>query len=111
MMRRKIFLAFVACFLLLSQQAAVLHAISHLKSGTRALSTVPGLVAETNAQAASEFCLECEAFAQVATAASDTPIAKPTVAVPAVAIVVQAQHSQDAAVLPPFLARAPPIVL
>jgi hypothetical protein len=97
---RKTFLSLVACCLLLSQQAALLHAISHLEFPNHARNTRSEIVA-----------FECEAFAQVATVASDTTIAESMVSAPAVAIVAQAQHSQDPAVLPPFLARAPPITL
>ena len=108
----KTFLSLVACCLLLSQQAALLHAISHLEFPNHARNTRSEVVGIAFDQAASSgFCLECEAFAQVATVASDTPIPDSIVSVPAVAIVAQAQHSQDPAVLPPFLARAPPIIL
>jgi hypothetical protein len=111
-MVRKTFLSLVACCLLLSQQAALLHAISHLQFPNHALNTRSEVVAIALDQAASSgFCLECEAFAQVATVASDTAISVSIVSVPVVAIVAQAQHSQDPAVLPPFLARAPPITL
>jgi hypothetical protein len=101
----------VACCLLLSQQAALLHAISHLEfpNHARNRSEVVGIAFDQ--AASSGFCLECEAFAQVATVASDSTIADSMVSAPAVAIVAQAQHSQDPAVLPPFLARAPPITL
>ena len=109
---RKTFLSLVACCLLLSQQAALVHAISHVEVPSHASSTRSEPVATAHAQAASsEFCLECEAFAQVATVASGSPIAVSIVSVPAVAIVAEAQHSQDPAVLPPFLARAPPTTL
>ena len=109
---RKTFLSLVACCLLLSQQGALLHAISHLEVPSHARNTRTEIVAVELDQVASlRFCLECEAFAQVATVASDTTIADLTVSAPAVAIVAQAQHSQDPAVLPPFLARAPPITL
>ena len=107
---RKTFLSLVACCLLLSQQAALLHAISHLEFPNHARNTRSEIVAFDQV-ASSGFCLECEAFAQVATVASDTTIADSMVAAAAVAIVAQAQHSQDPAVLPPFLARAPPITL
>ena len=109
---RKTFLSLVACCLLLSQQGALLHAISHLEFPNHARNTRSDVIAIALDQVASSgFCLECEAFAQVATVASDTPIAVSIVPVPAVAIVARAQHSQDPAVLPPFLARAPPITL
>jgi hypothetical protein len=109
---RKTFLSFLACCLLLSQQAALLHAISHLEFPSHARNTRSDVVAIAIDQVASSgFCLECEAFAQVATVASDTPIAVSIASAPAVAIVAEAQHSQDPAVLPPFLARAPPITL
>ena len=109
---RKTFLSLVACCLLLSQQAALLHAISHLEFANHARNTRSEIVAIALDQVASSgFCLECEAFAQVATVASDTTITDSMVSAPAVAIVAQAQHSQDPAVLPPFLARAPPITL
>jgi ubiquitin C-terminal hydrolase len=102
----------LVCCLLLSQQAALLHAISHLEFPHHARNTRSEIVAIALDQVASSgFCLECEAFAQVATVASDTPIVVSVVSAPAVAIVAQAQHSQDPAVLPPFLARAPPIAL
>src|ERR1700687_4614442 len=109
---RKTLLSLLICCLLLSQQAALLHAISHLEFPNHARNTRSEVVAIGFDQAASiGFCLECEAFAQVATVALDTPIADSMVSVPAVAIVAQAQHSQDPAVLPPFLARAQPITL
>jgi hypothetical protein len=108
----KTILSLLACCLLLSQQAALLHAISHLEFRHHAGNTRSEIVAIPSDQVASSgFCLECEAFAQVATVASDTTIADSMVAAAAVAIVAQAQHSQDPAVLPPFLARAPPITL
>jgi hypothetical protein len=111
-MGRKTFLSLIACCLLLSQQAALLHAISHLEFPTHARNTRSEVVAIALDQAASSgFCLECEAFAQVSSVASDTPVAVSFVSAPAVAIVAHAQHSQDPAVLPPFLARAPPITL
>src|ERR1700676_5260631 len=109
---RKTFMSLVACCVLLSRQAALLHAISHLEFPNHARNTRSEVVAKALDQAASSgFCLECEAFAQVATVASNTSIADSMVSAPAVAIVAQAQHSQDPAVLPPFLARAPPITL
>jgi hypothetical protein len=109
---RKTFLSLVVCCLLLSQQGALLHAISHLGFPNHAPNTRSEVVAIALDQVASSgFCLECEAFAQVATVASGTQIAASIVPAPAVAIVAQEQHSQDPAVLPPFLARAPPITL
>jgi hypothetical protein len=109
---RKTLLSLLICCLLLSQQAALLHAISHLEFSNHVRNTRSEVAAIALAQAASSgFCLECEAFAQVATVASDSTIADSMVSAPAVAIVAQAQHSQDPAVLPPFLARAPPITL
>jgi hypothetical protein len=108
----KTFLSLFSCCLLLIQQAALLHALSHLEFPHHARNTRSEIVAIALDQVASSvFCLECEAFAQVATVASDTTIADSMVSAPPVAIVAQAQHSQDPAVLPPFLARAPPITL
>src|SRR6202035_3781538 len=93
---RKTFMSLVACCLLLSQQAALLHAISHLEFPNHARNTRSEIVAIALDEVASNgFCLECEAFAQVATVASDTPIAVLIAPVQAVAIVAQAQHSQD----------------
>ena len=108
----KTFLSLVACCLLLSQQAALLHAISHLEFPKHARNTRSEIVAiALDRVASSGFCIECEAFAQVATVASDTTIAESMVSAPVIAIVARAQHSRDPAVLPPFLARAPPITL
>jgi len=105
--------AFLLAFcLLLSQQAAVWHAVSHLESDGIHRATSSELVATADDQVATaDFCLECLAFAQVATAASGMPVALPFSPAPAVAVVAPMRGWQDPAVLPPFLARAPPTLV
>src|SRR6202521_1372385 len=91
---RKTFLSLVACCLLLSQQAALLHAISHLEFPNHARHTRSEVVGIALVHAASGgFCLECEASAQVATFSSDTTITDAMVSAPAVAIVSNEQPS------------------
>jgi hypothetical protein len=98
--------------LLLGQQAAVLHAISHLDLTGSPLAASNNTVASADDQTVTaDFCLECLAFAQVATVASGTPVAVAFSPAPAIAVVTPMQGSQDPAVLPPFLARAPPTLL
>jgi hypothetical protein len=108
--RTSIFL--LAFGMLLSQQAAVLHAVSHLDLTGDPRAARNNTVAIADDQAATaDFCLECLAFAQVATVASGTPVVVAFSPAPAIAVVTPMQGSQDPAVLPPFLARAPPTLL
>jgi hypothetical protein len=105
--------AFLLAFcLLLSQQAAVWHAVSHLQGDGIYRATTSTLVAAADDQVATaDFCLECLAFAQIATVASGTPAAMAFSPAPAVAVVAPIRGWQDPAVLPPFLARAPPTLV
>jgi hypothetical protein len=98
--------------MLLSQQAAVLHAVSHLDLTGNPGAARNTTVAIANDQAATaDFCLECLAFAQVATVASGAPVVVAFSPAPAIVAATPMQGSQDPAVLPPFLARAPPTLL
>lgn len=98
--------------LLISQQTALLHAISHLDLTGDPRAARNNTVASADDQAATaDFCLECLAFAQIATVASGTPVVVAFSPAPAIAVVTPMQGSQDPAVLPPFLARGPPTLL
>jgi hypothetical protein len=100
----------LAIGVLLSQEAAVLHSISHLKSAAQRLSAAgPSVVSlGTDQPDIDTFCVECLAFAQVATAAPGTATEIALPSHPYSERRVPNQPRLDSTATVPFLARAPP---
>ena len=102
---RYLVLALVVC---LAQQGALVHAVSHLheliRIGAPSTATVASNLDTTDVN---EFCLECLAFAQVASAIPGQPLVTLTSDSHTTAIALSgtlAEHSVTVV----FLARAPP---
>lgn len=112
-MRRRALGFLAALFLLSTQQAAMLHAISHLGEPARlaAETHVGASVGSTLPAPDGEPCAECPAYAQVVTFAATTGGIPVLAAAPAVDAFPLARPSHGASTLVAFLARAPPAVL
>ena len=107
-------LGFLAALVLLStQQAALLHAISHLAEPARlaAETRVGASVGSTLPAPDGEPCAECPAYAQVVTFAPTTGNVSVLAAAGAVDALPPARPRHGASTLFAFLARAPPAVL
>lgn len=100
----------LALGILLSQQAALLHGISHFEGLARQLvmDRPAAQILSTDQHDVDSLCVECLAFAQVTTAAfgAATDIVLPTG--PKSESRVPAPPRVGAAPVVPFLARAPP---
>jgi hypothetical protein len=104
------------CFVLalavfVAQQGALIHAVSHLHEFSQigAPSTATAVSAPGKADA-HEFCLECLAFAQVASAVVGNPLAALDYQSLITAIGLSGREAEHAATVV-FLARAPPRVV
>ena len=91
-----------------AQQGALIHAVSHLheviRLGAPSTATV---VSDPGTPVADEFCLECLAFAQVASAVPGHPRVVPD-SDSANTAIAWSDRSAEHAVNVVFLARAPP---
>jgi len=106
------FVSFVlAIGLLLAQQAALAHAISHLGAPAGGQTVVKTVQADVDTQQeVSDFCADCLAFAQLAAGATCDVGIDAVVALP-VLIDVASSEGRHCSLLVSFLARAPPVVL
>lgn len=105
---RYLVLALAVC---LAQQGALVHAVSHLHErlgiGTQGTATA---VSDAGTTDAHEFCLECLAFAQVASAVPGHPLVALDSDWAATAIALSGRSAEHAVTVV-FLARAPPKLL
>ena len=102
---RCVALALVVC---LAQQGALVHAVSHLHEFIRiGVSSTATDVSNSGSTDAREFCLECFAFAQVASAVPGYPLVAPNSGSANTAIALPDQSAEHAVTVV-FLARAPP---
>jgi len=105
---RYLVLALAVC---LAQQGALVHAVSHLHEhlgiGTPGTATA---VSDSRTTAAEEFCLECLAFAQVASAVPGHSLVAPGFKSPTTTIALSGREAEQAVTVV-FLARAPPPLL
>jgi hypothetical protein len=91
-----------------AQQGALVHAVSHLHESIRI--GAPGtatVISNSGALVADEFCLECLAFAQVASAVPGHTFLAPDSQLPSGAIAFSGRLAEPSATVV-FLARAPP---
>jgi hypothetical protein len=109
-LRRALFVVLSLC-LLLAQDAALAHGISHIVVPDRSTIAVTPSLEKLTADHADEFCVECLAFAQVMGAACDTVAAATAVVPPASKPCAAIDRRADAAPLLAFRARAPPLLL
>jgi hypothetical protein len=105
---RRTLLLIVALCLLLSQQAALAHGISHIVVGDDRARAAPTSLQKLAADHADEFCVECLAFAQVMGAACDTTSDAPAVGPAAFTASAVVDTLVAAGPLLAFRARAPP---
>lgn len=100
----------LALGILLSQQAALLHGFSHFEGLARQLAADRSSAASlrTDHPDVDPFCVECLAFAQVATAVPGQAIDIGLPTSPDSELRVRAQPRLGASLSVPFLARAPP---
>ncbi len=112
-MRRRALGFLAALFVLSTQQAALLHAISHLGEPARhaAATRVGASVDSTLPAPEGEACAECPAYAQVVTFAATTCGAPVLAAASGVDAFPPARPGRGASTLFAFRARAPPAVL
>jgi len=105
---RYLVLALAVC---LAQQGALVHAVSHLHEhlGIGTPATATG-VSDPRTTDAHEFCLECLAFAQVASAVLGPPLVALGFKSLTAAIVLSGRDAEHAVTVV-FLARAPPRLL
>ena len=103
-----------ACHLVLAlgvyfaQQGALIHAVSHLHESTRIGATgTATVVSNPGTTDADEFCLECLAFAQVASAVPGHMLVAPDSDSPASAIASSGRLAEHSVTVV-FRARAPP---
>jgi hypothetical protein len=110
--RRSLLNIVLAICLLLSQQAGLAHAITHLGtfSGTPGVAKTVELSADTANAAIDTFCLECLAFAQIAAAATGNH-AFAALAAATLSPQSSPQTGRHCFSLLAFRARAPPVLL
>ena len=105
---RRTLLLIVALCLLLSQQAALAHGISHIVVGDASARAAPTSLQKLAADHADEFCVECLAFAQVMGAACDSAADAPAVVPVPFNPPADVDTLAAAGPLLAFRARAPP---
>jgi hypothetical protein len=94
-----------------AQQGALIHAVSHLHEVIRVSApSTATIVSNPGTTDADEFCLECLAFAQVASAVAGHLLAVPESDLPASAIATSGRLAESTFTLI-FRARAPPPLL
>jgi hypothetical protein len=110
MTRRNMIRVLLSLLLLISQQMAFSHVITHWSGqrGAAAGHVVRGDGSVSDAFAKDQVCSQCLAFAQIAGAVGNTPRSFAPPAVPSGAISPAPEHSIDARIVVAFRSRAPP---
>jgi len=110
---RRALVLVVTLFLVMSQQAALLHALSHLgEVSTGGAGRMPDVSAAAgDTTTAEDLCADCWAYSQIATLAPAPAGADVLATMAASGQSLSPAHSADAFFLFAFLARAPPALL
>jgi hypothetical protein len=110
MTRRNMIRVLLSLLLLVSQQMAFSHVITHWSGqrGDSAGHVVRGDGSVSDAFAKDQVCSQCLAFAQIAGAVGNTPRSFAPLAVASDAIACTPERSIDARFVPAFRSRAPP---
>ena len=91
----------------LAQQGALVHAVSHVHEFIRIGAPSTATAVSNPGKTTDEFCLECLAFAQVASAVLGQPLVAPGYESLTTAITLSGREARHAVTVV-FLARAPP---